>query len=292
MVLCLHQLLYLCAVLDSVTGGCAAGWTSVIGTGSHDMYYPYAVVRASGSVVALPTQDDYYNPPSAPAYNLFQKIFYFEKEAPPANGGSWSSSAWAASGDVVADLTGHALAATRHTLLEAMDLFEDSNGAIHVIWREHLDPSNEFSTSGVVHAKRVHPSPGVSTFATTTLSWSDPTVGASLNWVRLAEVEVAAAAGGGTSGAELFYVAASYDKLYLGRVPSSLATPVLLKDVTPSGLTLQGPYMYTARSIAGGAVMPVGMGLDVLLLSGNSNEYPDAPNVAVHIPREQLDLIP
>ena len=279
--------LYACTLLASgaCTGG-AAGWTAHVATGDgtstlgHDLYYPHAVVRASGALAALPVQDDYENPPSAPAYNVFQFVAYFE---------AMDASTWAANNLILGDLRTNALASSRYDLIEATELFEDSSGRMHVIWREKLDPDNQYASSAVVHA--MEDSAGGATFTPSTLNFADDTVESSLNWVRLAEATSSTAA-----SSSLYYVACSYDKLYVGRVGANLAEPITLTDITPNGVSLQGPYLYTARTASGRAVVETaaadGSGLDVLLLAGASAAYPDAPNYAVRIPAELFDALP
>ena len=252
----------------------ASRWTSHVGTGDgtatlgHDMYYPYAVVRASGALAALPTQDDLVIPGY---YNVFQMNQYFE----------WSGSTWRANGRILGDLRSDVLAASRPRLLETDDLFEDSSGTLHAVWHELLDARSASATSAIVHA--VERAAGSATFDETRISFRDSAVRSSLNWVRLAEADF-----GG-----LFYVGASYDRLYIGRVPlNPTSTQVVLTDVTPRKVAIAGYTPYVARTAAGRATVDNQTGLDVLLLCSDSASYPGASNYAIHLSRETFEALP
>jgi len=226
------------------------------------------VVRASGALAALPTQDDLVIPGF---YNVFQMNQYFE----------WSGSTWRANGRILGDLRSEVLAASRPRLLETDDLFEDSSGSMHAIWHELLDARSAFATSAIVHA--VERAPGSATFDETRISFRDSAVRSSLNWVRLAEADF-----GG-----LFYVGATWDRLYIGRVPPNpTSTQVVMTDVTPRKVAIAGYTPYVARTAAGRATIDNHTGLDVLLLCSNSASYPDASNYVIHLSRETFEALP
>ena len=202
---------------------------------------------------------------------VFQMNQYFE----------WSGSTWRANGRILGDLRSDVLAASRPRLLETDDLFEDSSGTLHAVWHELLDARSASATSAIVHA--VERAAGSATFDETRISFHDSAVRSSLNWVRLAEADF-----GG-----LFYVGASYDRLYIGRVPlNPTSTQVVLTDVTPRKVAIAGYTPYVARTAAGRATVDNQTGLDVLLLCSDSASYPGASNYAIHLSRETFEALP
>lgn len=101
----------------------------------HDFYYPYVVVEDSNYWL-LPIQDD-YNP--ATGGNFYQIIPIFSYD-----GTDWTQ-------EIIIDLTSHALASERERLLSQCDLFQDSNGTIHVYYNELLDESVAYHSSAIKH---------------------------------------------------------------------------------------------------------------------------------------------
>lgn len=202
----------------------------------HDYYYPFVLAEA-GRFHLLAVQDDFTGQGQP---NIYQQIIYFLHE-----GGTWKK-------DLIVDRTQHALADTHPRLLEQEDLFADSTGTIHIIYKEWLDPSDRFATTH----HRLTGRPG---------AWQREhlPLANSVNWVRLVEVK-----------GQLYYIAASWDKLYLGWPGSAALTEVPL----PAKIMGIYPYVATAKSGSRGADAA-----DVLLLAGDSAAYGRGAPVSLYV---------
>jgi hypothetical protein len=227
-----------------------AKWTKLTaGTNlGHDFYYPFTLATKSGFHL-LPIQDDFI---ASGEGNIYQIIPYFEYKD-----GKWQQK-------IIADLTKHALAPSRIRLLEQSDLFEDSSGKIHVIYKEYLNPDSEYQESAYKHWIK---SGSGWTSKEVVLSRDD------LGWIRLAEV-----------GEELFYIASSGSgELWIAKV----GTKTLTRIDTPQ--EVQGIYLYVATSKGGSRESE--KYVDILMLSGDSRAYPNATNYYVRIPKSEFSKI-
>lgn len=223
-------------------------WThSIAGENlGHDFYYPFALVRSDGFSL-LAVQDDYNsgNP------NIYQKVMYFE----------YSSSSW--SNELVADLSSHSLALSREQLLGHSDLFEDSNGNIHIVYKEFLDSSDDTKVSSF---KYLVGSSG--NWSTTTIDLTDYNV----NWLRVVEIN-------GT----IYFVAASWDQLYLLSSDASVVKEV----TTPNDMSGIYPYVASPRT----GTRTTESYVDILLLNGDSSVYPNASNYYYRIEKTEFSKV-
>jgi hypothetical protein len=228
----------------------SGAWTNLVaGTNlDHDFYYPFVLVTPSGFGL-LAVQDDFV---SQGEPNIYQIIKYFHYTT-----GSWVNE------DVV-DLTGHALAVSRDRLLEQSDLYLDTGGSAHLLWKEFLDSGSASTVSGFKHLSGL---PG---------SWTSedltPPSNLSINWLKMLE-----------HGGKTYYLATSYSRLYLADSTLSKFEEVSL----PSDI--QGIYLYVAGPQSGtSSSSPY---LDILLLNGSSSSYPDASNYYIRINKSELSKL-
>jgi hypothetical protein len=228
-----------------------ANWTQLVaGTHlGHDFYYPFTLVTRSGFHL-LPIQDDFIAPDAG---NIYQIIPYFE----------YKDKKWQQK--TITDLTKHTLASSRIRLLEQSDFFEDESGKIHAIYKEHLDPEDEYKTSAYKHWIKEDD------------KWTSEVVELSrddIGWIRLVEVN-----------SQLYYIASSGSgELWAAKV----GTKTLTRIDTPQDV--QGTYLYVATSKSGTANSE--KYVDILMLSGDSRAYPNATNYYVRIPKSEFSKIP
>ncbi|MBL4868839.1 MAG: hypothetical protein JKY67_20945 [Pseudomonadales bacterium] len=213
----------------------------------HDFFYPFVLIRDDGYSL-LPVQDDFMGVGNT---NRYQKILYFEYQD-----GSWSN-------ELIVDLTEHTMAASRARLLEQSDMFEASDGTVHVIYKEFLDPDLDWKVTTFKHLKRSD-----RTWTTNAIDLSASTV----NWLRILEYEE-----------EIYFLCATSDALYLMKEGSTTLTQL---EVPSDAL---GIYPYYASPRSGTSTNE--SYLDILMLSGGSNAYPNAPNYYVRIAKSELSKV-
>jgi hypothetical protein len=163
--------------------------------------------------------------------------------------------------DLLEDLSGHTLAAERARLLEQSDLFEDSTGTMHAITKDFLGDTS-YTVTQFHHFTR----PPDGTWAEVLYDFTAQ----DLNWLKLVEVD-----------GELFFLAVSWNRVYAMRVgeePFELAVPGMIT----------GAYPYVAGSRSGTAPSTW---VELLLLNGDSGNYPDAENLYVRIPTSVLQTL-
>lgn len=212
---------------------------------NHDFFYPF-VVLAKDAYHLLAVQDDYANDGNPATYdNIYQKIMSFSY-----SGGTWKK-------DVLGDLTSHPLAKTFPRLTEQNDLFLDSTGRVHASYKELLDGTSQGHVTGFQHFTK-----------TSSSGWNKETIDVSsygCNWLKHVEVDGA-----------LYYLCAAFDKVYLmneGRTKvEKLAIPPAVTAI----------YPYLARNSLGSGSPDA---IDLLLLSGNANNYSAHTDYYVRIPK-------
>lgn len=205
-------------------------WTHLVAGRNlgHDFYYPFVFVTQD-SFHLLPVQDDAYEPDPS-RYNIYQKILYLKYAK-----GQWTR-------DLVADLTSHPLAAERLRLLEQSELWVDSTGQTHIIYKEFTDPRVDWQTQRVVHLR------GASgNWSQTILAEGD------MDWARLFE-----------ANGRLYYLLTSYDELAIQPVTGDDKLTIDLPN------DARGFYPYVATRKTGQAISQY---LDVVLHASDPNEY-------------------
>ena len=210
----------------------------------HDFYYPF-VFATNKSFHLLPVQDDYYAPDPS-RYNVYQKILYLE----------YANEKW--NKKLIVDLSNHRLAKERLRLLEQSDLWVDSNGDIHAIYKEFTNPKKDWKTERLRHA--IYRSG----------KWSTSTIEANADWVRLVEYKK-----------RLFYI-------FLGGHDRSL----LIKPVSGDGELkihlpdkLKGAYPYIA-TLKSGTIFD--KYLDIILHASDPNSYGESSSYYVRVDLSEL----
>lgn len=211
----------------------------------HNFFYPFVLVPRWGFAL-LAVQDD---PTGVPGEYRYQQLMYLEKRD------------GAGHRELLADLTTHPLASERAALLEGSDLFEDAAGRIHVVYKEFLGPDNS-ALSRVVHLtlERGEWQSGVLDL----VHWG-------VNWVRLLEID-----------GVLFFIAASWDRLYVGSAGSSVLREI---PISPGTSDI---YPYVTAPRGGGSRSEC---VDVLLLNGDPASYPDGANLYLRLHRSMFDAL-
>ncbi len=225
----------------------------------HEYYYPFVQVGSEGVALA-PVQDDYV---PADSTNLYQKAPLFRLNGSP-DVGATTESAWMM--DLLADFTSHPLAASRRRLVEQSDFSKSpSTGRLHLVLKEFLDEEADFSVSRFVEV--------TSDFSSTPQS-QELAVGSdfSLNWLRRFEV----------SG-EVFYLGTSWDSVYLFDSDLSDSAEIDLGDLKGK---VTGIYPYLADGSSG--TQDSELYLDIVLLNGDSSQYPSGKNAYIRIEKSNL----
>lgn len=222
------------------------GWVrNVAGTRfANAFYYPFVLVNGD-TLSLLPIQDDQVVPGEP---NIYQIIPYFHFD-----GTAWRQ-------ECLADLRRHPLASSRRGLLEQSDLFADSSGRIHAIFKEKLDPRTGWRVTSFKHMTR-----------STDGQWNTADVnlgGLDLNWLKCVEID-----------GRLYYVGVSYDALYVF-ADGVLPKKVVVKDMIKSA------YLYLAAPRTG--TRDTEGSVDILLLSGDRAAYPDAAGLYVRMDKAAL----
>lgn len=161
--------------------------------------------------------------------------------------------------EIIVDLTSHELASTRPTLLEHSDLFQDSSGTIHLFYKDNTDPDYEWSWALTYKIEEDDGS-----WQTYTMSQHSDNI----NWIRMIEHE-----------GEFYYFYVSWDKLYLKK---GIAGQLVELDI--NGSSGYRPYISAPR----GGTRTTESYIDLLLLNGASDNYPDAKNYYVRISKSEL----
>lgn len=214
----------------------------------HDWYYPFALVELDSTFHLLPIQDDFAGPGEQ---NIYQKIMYLGKL-----GRSWKK-------ELIVDHSNKDVAKSRRRLLEQSDLYKDSTGQIHFIYKEFLNRNDEFAASGFYHVLKKDEG-----WETTKIELDQDNI----HWIRFAE-----------ANQSLYYVASSYDQFYIGKVGSGKLS---LMDIPGD---VKGIYPYISQPKTG--TRSTEKFIDILLLAGDSTAYPEATNLYVRIPKEELARI-
>lgn len=222
-----------------------ASWTHLVAGENlgHDYYYPFVLATRS-SFHLLSVQDDFNQGKTGVVYdNIYQKIIYFEYL-----GKEWRR-------EMIVDLSNHPLADKRFRLLEQSDFFEDSQGKIHILYKEFLDPETQWKTTKIWHLSGQYG------------NWERKEIevlSRNIGWIRLIEVE-----------RELFYLGTNWNEVYLTKAKSNnwqiLETPKDVKAIYPylsnKGSKLTGDFA------------------DVLLLGADSKEYATTSHYYLRIPK-------
>jgi len=161
----------------------------------------------------------------------------------------------------IIDLSSNSLASSRPQLVETSDIYQDAAKQIHLVYQTRLNPSDAYLNT-FIHAIQ------------NTTGWINETVtitDSKTNWIRLIEY-----------GGEMYYLCCSRDKLYLKKGINGAFTQLDVPKVT-------GMYIYVT-SPRGGTNSSESY-IDILMLNGNSGDYPNAKNYYVRIAKSELSKI-
>ena len=220
----------------------------------HDYYYPFTLV-SENALYLLPIQDDWngLGTTSNPYPNIYQKIMFME-----VKNGVWKN-------ELVADLSSHPLAKTRPRLLEQEDLYENKDGIIHILYKEFLDPQNNFAATVHWH---VNGKPG---------NWKNEQIKLEkpgVNWVRLVEVD-----------GKLYYLVTTFGEVFISPVENVKLTKI---DV-PKDAKNNYPYISTTKDGSSESEF-----VDILLLGADQKLFQEgkSTNYYVRIPKSQFTNLP
>lgn len=205
----------------------------------HDWYYPF-VLATKDSFHLLPVQDDFADDGNPETYNnIYQKIIYFTND-----GGAWKN-------QLIADLSTHPLAKSRPRLLEQEELFKDSQGTIHIIYKEFLDNQETWKATAHKHV----------TIGKDRKKEEVMKTNADINWIRIFDVD-----------GELYYFASTFNEFFIGKHGQDSWTRL---DVPADA---KGAYPYIAKTR--------GDFVDILLLAADSKTYSEEiqKNYYIRIP--------
>lgn len=212
----------------------------------HDWYYPFVWVDKD-EFYLLPVQDDFTGQGNP---NLYQKIMYFVY-----TNGQWER-------EIIIDLSSHTLASSRPRLLEQEELFKDSQGRIHILYKEFLDPSSTWKTTNHKHIIKV----GKDTI-TQAIDFDRDDI----NWIRLFEVENT-----------LYYFMTTFDSFFIAKVGEERQVKLPL----PKGPQGTYPYIATVKGGTRGVLEFV----DILLLAADQKIYAEGKqkNYYIRIPKSEF----
>lgn len=219
-------------------------WTHLIAGENlgHDWYYPFVWVDKD-EFYLLPVQDDFNGSgtPTTPYPNIYQKIMYFTYQQ-----GKWEK-------ELLTDLSQHPLASSRPRLLEQEELFKDSQGRIHILYKEFLDPSSTWKTTNHKHIIRQACCSAIKESSSSTEQTIDFDV-KDINWIRLFEVENT-----------LYYFMTTFDGFFIAKVGEEK----IVKLPLPKGPQGTYPYIATART----GTRANEQFVDILLLAADQKLY-------------------
>ena len=158
----------------------------------------------------------------------------------------------------IINLQSHSLAQSRPQLVENSDLYQDENNQIHLVYQTRLNPSDEWQNT-FFHATK------------TPTSWNTDEIFISdknSNWMRMIEIE-----------GEIYYLCSSWDKLYVKKGIEGEFSKLNVPKV-------KGMYIYL-DSPRGGTNTNATY-IDILMLNGSSNDYPNAKNYYVRIEKSEF----
>jgi len=163
--------------------------------------------------------------------------------------------------ETILDLQSNSLAQSRPQLLENSDIFQDASGKMNILYQTKLDPKSKYLNT-FIHSRQ-----NGSTWDSQTLSITDDET----NWIRIIEVN-----------SEIYYLCCSSDKLYIKKGVNGVFTKLSVPKV-------DGMYIYVT-SPRGGTSSAENY-VDILLLNGNSSNYPNAKNYYVRIAKSEFAKI-
>lgn len=209
----------------------------------HEYYYPFVWI-AKNEFYLLPVQDDYngQGTPQLPYPNIYQKILLLSYK-----NGIWSK-------ELIADLSSHPLAKSRPRLLEQEELYQDTKGTLHMLYKEFLDEKTSWGSN---HVHVVKNAQGVFREAI-------PQEKDNSNWIRMFEVD-----------GSLYYLYVYYDSAYIKNAKTNTRIQIPL----PPSAHGMYPYIATIR----GGTRETESYIDMLFLAADQYDYRDGTNVNYYV---------
>ncbi|PKP41745.1 MAG: hypothetical protein CVT93_07090 [Bacteroidetes bacterium HGW-Bacteroidetes-10] len=168
--------------------------------------------------------------------------------------GSWIT-------ESIVNLQSHSLAQSRPELADNSDIYLDNSGNINLMYITKLDPADKY------HNTFTQATRSGNTWNKTELTKID----SKTNWIRMIEV----------SG-QMYYFLSTWDKVYIKKGINGeykrLNTP-----------KVEGIYLYLAAPRGGTSASE--SYIDMLILCGSSNSYPNAKNYYVRISKSELSKL-
>jgi len=158
----------------------------------------------------------------------------------------------------VINLQNHPLAQTRPELVDNSDLYVDANGLVNIIYLSKIDPGDKYRNSFVQGTRNGN-------------VWNNvdiPITDSKTNWIRMFEV-----------AGQMYYICTTWDRVYIKK---GLNGEYKRLDIPK----IKGIYPYLA-SPRGGTKSSENY-IDLLLLCGGSDSYPNAKNYYVRIAKSEL----
>ncbi|MFA5848669.1 MAG: hypothetical protein WC833_02210 [Bacteroidales bacterium] len=162
--------------------------------------------------------------------------------------------------EILINLQSHPLAQSRPQLIENSDICQDAAKQIHLLYQTRLNPSDQSQNSFSLSSQL-------------TSGWDNQPVTASdnTNWMRIIEVN-----------GETYYLCSSWDKLYIKKGVAGELKQLKVPKVS-------GMYIYVS-SPRGGTKSAENY-VDILLLNGNRDDYPNAKNYYIRIAKSEFAKI-
>ncbi len=170
------------------------------------------------------------------------------------NNGTWNQQS-------IIDLQSHPLASTRPQLVETSDIYQDANNKLNVIYSTRLDPADQYLNTFTLATKN-----GTS-WQNQSIQISDKNTG----WIRIIEIN-----------GDFYYLCSAWDKLYLKKGTSGNYVKLNVPKV-------DGMYIYVT-SPRGGTSSSESY-IDILILCGYNDSYPNADNYYLRIEKSELAKI-
>lgn len=167
------------------------------------------------------------------------------------NNGIWKN-------EILIDLTNHNLASSRPQLVENCDIIQEESGKIHLLYQTRLNPDDQWLNTFMQATKNE-------------TGWEHKEVSISdesTNWMRMVEID-------GT----FYYLCCSWDKLYVKKGIDGKFTQLEIPKI-------KGIYLYVTAP-RGGTRSSENY-IDLLLLNGSSNDYPNAKNYYLRIEKSEF----
>jgi len=168
--------------------------------------------------------------------------------------GTWSQQS-------IIDLRSHSLASSRPQLVVSSDIYQDASNRLHLIYATRLNSSDKYQNTFIQATQNG------TTWQSQTMSISDDNTG----WIRVIE-----------TGGELYYLCSAWDKLYIKKGINGKFMKLNVPKVDGMYIFVTSPRGGTSASESY---------IDILMLCGYNDSYPNAANYYLRIEKSELAKI-